>query len=122
MTHWVWKGESRVNDFEYSYLTSKILRLTKIDLDNYKSAQMRRRLEGFIDRTHGLEVSVYCNHLDRDPKMLQELQNFLTINVSEFFRDAEPFSVLQARILPGMLKRSPALNIWSAGCSIGAEP
>ena len=111
-----------MNDLEYTLLKSKILRLTRIDLDNYKSVQMRRRLEGFIDRTKGLDVSVYCKHLDRDPKMLQDLRDFLTINVSEFFRDADPFEVLQTQILPGLLKRSPKLNIWSAGCSIGAEP
>jgi len=111
-----------VNDLEYTYLKSKILRLTKIDLDNYKPAQMRRRLEGFIDRTRGLDVNVYCKNLDRDPKMLRDLQDFLTINVSEFFRDTDPFETLQNRVLPGLLKRSPDLNIWSAGCSIGAEP
>lgn len=111
-----------MNELEYNYLKSKILKLTKINLDNYKPAQMRRRLEGYIDRTQGLGVHVYCKHLDRDPQMLQDLQDFLTINVSEFFRDTNPFEVLQTQILPSLLKRSPELNIWSAGCSIGAEP
>ena len=111
-----------MNDLEYAYLKSRILKLTNINLDNYKSAQMRRRLEGFIDRTYGLEISVYCQHLDQDTMMLSNLQDFLTINVSEFFRDGEPFQVLQTRILPGLIRRSPDLKIWSAGCSIGAEP
>ena len=111
-----------MNDLEYGYLKSKILSLTKINLDNYKSGQMRRRLEGFIDRTQSLNVTVYCKHLDRDPKLLQDLQDFLTINVSEFFRDTQPFEVLQTQVIPLMLKRSQSLNIWSAGCSIGAEP
>ena len=111
-----------MKDLEYTYLKSKILSLTKIDLDNYKSGQMRRRLEGFIDRTKGLDVSVYCKNLNRDPKLLRDLQDFLTINVSEFFRDTDPFAVLQTRVLPGLLKLSPSLNIWCAGCSIGAEP
>lgn len=45
----------------------------------------------------------------------------MTINVSEFYRDPEQFEVLKSRVLPGLLRRSSRLNIWSAGCSIGAE-
>lgn len=111
-----------MNDLEYGYLKSKILRLTKIDLDNYKSGQMRRRLQGFIDRTEGLDVGVYCKRLDRNPKLVQGLRDFLTINVSEFFRDTGPFDLLMKRVIPMLLKGGRELKIWSAGCSIGAEP
>ena len=111
-----------MNDLEYGYLKSKILSLTGINLDNYKSGQMRRRLEGFIDRTQGLDVTLYSKRLDQNPELLQDLQDFLTINVSEFFRDTQAFEVLQTQVIPLMLKRSQRLNIWSAGCSIGAEP
>ncbi len=95
--------------------------LTKIDLNNYKSGQMRRRLEGYIDLTEGLNVNLYIKHLDHEPKVLEDLRNFLTINVSEFFRDS-PFEMLQSQVLPQLLAQNPKLNIWSAGCSIGAEP
>ena len=37
-----------MNDEEYIYLQEQILKLTGIDLTDYKSAQMRRRLDGFI--------------------------------------------------------------------------
>ena len=50
------------------------------------------------------------------------MMDFLTINVSEFFRDSEQFKVLQTRVIPDLLSRSESLNIWSAGCSMGAEP
>lgn len=111
-----------MNDLEYVYLKSKILSLTKINLDNYKSGQMRRRLEGFIDRTQRMDVTVYCQRLDHDPKSVQDLRDFLTINVSEFFRDTEPFRILETRIFPILLRANQNLKIWSAGCSIGAEP
>ncbi|MBQ9615691.1 MAG: protein-glutamate O-methyltransferase CheR, partial [Selenomonadaceae bacterium] len=51
-----------------------------------------------------------------------EFIEYLTINVSEFFRTPEKFSKLETDVIPDLLKRSPKLNIWSAGCSIGAEP
>ena len=46
----------------------------------------------------------------------------MTVNVSEFFRDAEQFALLESRILPGLLQHSPRFNVWSAGCGNGAEP
>ena len=42
--------------------------------------------------------------------------------MSEFFRTPEKFGKLETDVIPDLLKRSPRLNIWSAGCSIGAEP
>ena len=40
----------------------------------------------------------------------------------ENFRDAEQFNVLRTQVIPDLLRRSKSLNVWSAGCSIGAEP
>jgi chemotaxis protein methyltransferase CheR len=42
--------------------------------------------------------------------------------VSEFFRDKDQYDILRIRILPELIRNSPRLNIWSAGCSNGAEP
>jgi chemotaxis protein methyltransferase CheR len=42
--------------------------------------------------------------------------------VSEFFRDADRFRYLEQHVLPELLAARPSLRIWSAGCSIGAEP
>jgi chemotaxis protein methyltransferase CheR len=111
-----------VNDQEYNYLKERILRLTGIDLEDYKSQQMRRRLEGFISRAPETEVVLFCKLLDKDPAVLKKLKDFLTINVSEFFRDSAQFDVLKNRIVPELLRHSPNLSIWSAGCSMGAEP
>jgi chemotaxis protein methyltransferase CheR len=111
-----------LNDSEYTYLKVKILSLTGIDLNNYKSLQMRRRLDGLISRSHATEVAVYCKLIERDAGEVQKLKNFFTINVSEFFRDQAQFENLENRVLPMLLERSKNLNIWSAGCSMGAEP
>jgi chemotaxis protein methyltransferase CheR len=107
---------------EYTYLKRKVLKLTNINLDNYKSQQMRRRLDGFFAHIQAKTVVDYCHILERDPDMLEELRNFLTINVSEFFRDMTPFEQLRKIILPKLLKNTHRLNIWSAGCSHGQEP
>ncbi len=110
-----------MTDQEFAYLTSRIHKLTGIDLDCYKTQQMRRRLDGFV-RAQGLAVQPFCALIERDRQALAKLRNFLTINVSEFFRDAKQFELLQTMVLPEILRQTPRVNAWSAGCSIGAEP
>jgi len=111
-----------MDDQEYGYLMKRILDLAKIDLGAYKSQQMRRRLEGFIDRSGSSTVAEYCRTIDGDQKMMRELLDFLYINVSEFFRDDQPFRYLENSLLPELLRQTPRLNIWSAACSCGQEP
>ncbi len=111
-----------MTDEEYTYLQAQIRKLTGIDLTDYKTAQMRRRLDGFLSRFPGSGVAPYCQMLARDPEALLRLKDFLTINVSEFFRDTDQFNVLRTQILPELLKKGTPINIWSAGCSMGAEP
>lgn len=110
-----------MDDKSYEYLKRKILKLTNINLDNYKSQQMKRRLGMFLTQTKYENIVSYTAALEQDEEMLQKLRNFLTINVSEFFRDNSPFEYLQNNILPKLLKKNTPLNIWSAGCSRGQE-
>ena len=110
-----------MNDQEFEYLKRKILALTDIDLNNYKAQQMRRRLDGLVTNESGTVVE-YCKRIERNKDALKKLRNFLTINVSEFFRDANQFQQLKTAVLPELLGNNERLNIWSAGCSIGAEP
>lgn len=111
-----------MNDADYGYLKLKIRQLIDIDLDNYKPSQMIRRLDGFIARSVAPGVIPYCNLLKQSPDECEKLRNFLTINVSEFYRDISPFESLRTVILPELLKNNRTLNIWSAGCSDGQEP
>lgn len=60
--------------------------------------------------------------MERDQTALTKLKNFLTINVTEFFRDAEQFNILKTKVMPGLLNHRPHLSVWSAGCSHGGEP
>lgn len=120
--HWSRAGAERMLDLEYSYLKSRIKHLIGIDLDNYRERQMRRRLTSFISRTTAPSVTAYCRMLEANETMLEDLRSFLTIKVSEFFRDPLPFEQLRAEILPQLLMDRTRLNIWSTGCSVGGEP
>ena len=111
-----------MRDLEYSYLKTRIKQLTGVDLDNYRERQMRRRLTSFISRTSAPSVVAYCRMVESDRNMLEDLRTFLTIKVSEFFRDPLPFEQLKTEILPQLLMDRTRLNIWSTGCSVGGEP
>ncbi len=115
-------GVSAVPDQGFAVLRQRVLRLTGLDLNAYKGAQLQRRLQSFL-RRHGMpDYAVLGWRLERDPRLLEEFRDFLTINVSEFFRNPDRYRELQERILPRLLAERPSLRIWSAGCSIGAEP
>ena len=114
--------DDKLNDSDYTRVTKTVLQQTNIDLTNYKAQQMRRRLDGLIDSLGYNTVKEFCDSLARNPEVLSRLKTFLTINVSEFYRDSSQFAVLKSHVLPELLgPRGRRLSIWSAGCSHGAE-
>lgn len=58
-----------------------------------------------------------------DPKIRIDMLNVLTTNETWFFRHPEQFEILKKKVIPDLLarKKDKVINIWSAGCSIGAE-
>ena len=111
-----------MNETEYFYLKQQIRALLDIDIDAYKGAQMRRRLETFVARRTSTTALQVCKSLKHDPETLKALKDTITINVTEFFRDVEQFRHLEKVVLPELLRQRSHLNIWAAGCSTGAEP
>lgn len=106
----------------YPAFRKTVLDLTGIDLDCYKGTQMERRLQTIMRRAGVADLAAYAKLLATTPARVKEFQDFLTINVSEWLRNPEKFEELQKVILPDLLKRSPRLKLWSAGCSNGSEP
>ncbi|MCL6639028.1 MAG: protein-glutamate O-methyltransferase CheR [Firmicutes bacterium] len=96
----------------------------KIDLNAYKETQMKRRLDSLMAKKK-MRTGSYEEVLDwlaKDKNALVEFMDTLTINVSEFFRDKHAFDVLENQVLPSILAAKNSLRIWSAACSVGAEP
>lgn len=113
----------------YARIKYQIKKRLDIDLDHYKDEQMRRRLDSWLVRSGAPGWEEYFYRLDRDPDELARLRNYLTINVSSFFRDKERWNALREVVLTPLLHEAQrtrplgtGLNIWSAGCSTGPEP
>src|SRR3984885_12890821 len=52
--------------------------------------------------------------------MFADLLDFLTVPVSEMFRDPSYFRSLRETVVP-LLRTYPSLKVWVAGCSTGEE-
>ena len=111
----------------YSQVKISIKRALNIDLENYKEEQMKRRLDSWLVRSHIASWKEYFSLINSDSGELERFRNYLTINVTEFFRDQNRWNHVRTEILPYLIKNSAqqnspnGLRLWSAGCSTGAE-
>ncbi|VBB05323.1 mcp methyltransferase cher-type [Lucifera butyrica] len=110
------------NEKDWETFKQKFFTKSGIDLNDYKPAQMQRRITNLMNR-HGVHTYMdFFGLIDKEAKLYKDFVDYLTINVTEFFRTPEKFVELETKCLPELLSKNPKLNIWSAGCSIGAEP
>lgn len=111
-----------IPDEHYKLLRDAILDLLDLDLNYYRTQQMERRLSTLLERRPAKNWPDYVASLRQEQVELEYFQDFITINVSSFYRDAEKWNFLHEHVLPELGKRSiSGLNAWSVGCSIGAE-
>jgi len=94
---------------------------TGIDLSSYSESQVRRRLAGMVRRAGAPDLTAFWAVLRSDEERLRDFVDRFTINVSEFFRDAKLFVQLR-QYLEAMRRTGRLQRLWSAGCSVGAEP
>lgn len=109
--------------YDYEKFKGAVLSLTKIDLNAYKERQMKRRIDALIAK-HGIKgYEEYVQVLKTDKAKFEEFVNYLTINVSEFYRNPEQWQLMEKEIIPELIgKFGKNLKIWSAACSTGDEP
>ncbi|MDH7565060.1 MAG: protein-glutamate O-methyltransferase CheR [Clostridiales bacterium] len=107
---------------DYEGFKSEIYKMTSINLSFYKEKQMKRRIDSLIKKNNFELYSDYIKALKENKNLFNEFINYLTINVSEFYRNPEQWNVLEKEIIPLLMKKSRNLKIWSTACSTGDEP
>ena len=109
--------------YDYEYFKDEVFKMTKIDLNAYKEKQMKRRIDTLISRHQFKDYPSFVQGLKSDKNILEEFVNYLTINVSEFYRNTDQWEILDKQIIPDLEKKfGKKLKIWSAACSTGDEP
>ena len=107
----------------YEDFKKYILVLTKIVLNSYKEKQMKRRIDTLISKNRITSYKDYVALIKKDKEKFEQFVNFLTINVSEFYRNAEQWVILDKEVFPALIKKfGKSLKVWSAACSTGDEP
>lgn len=107
---------------DYEGFKKEIYKMTGINLSYYKEKQMKRRINSLIRKNNYDAYEDYIKAIKSNSELFNEFINYLTINVSEFYRNPEQWEVLQKDILPELLGKNRHLKIWSAACSTGDEP
>jgi len=115
-------GGLRILD-NYEKFKRDVLALTKIDLSSYKEKQMKRRIDTLISKASAKTYDDYVALIKKDRAVFEQFVNFLTINVSEFYRNPDQWEILDKKVFPDLIHEfGKTLKIWSAACSTGDEP
>ena len=110
-------------EHDYEWFKRQIQVITTINLDKYKEKQMKRRIDTLIAKYNVSGYEEFVALIKKDREVLNGFVAYLTINVSEFFRNQEQWALMDKDMVPTLIKRfGNKLKIWSAACSTGDEP
>ena len=107
-------------ELEVRLLLEAIFDRYHYDFRSYAMASLRRRLAQACDSLHVNSLSGLQERVLHEPESFSQLLQYLTVQVSDMFRDPEFFLVLRRQVLP-MLATYPSIKVWCAGCSTGEE-
>ncbi len=119
-------GPGNPNRGNLRRLIARIAEERGLDLRQYRLPYVERRVATRLNSLNLHTYSQYLRHLDENPTEWAKLLDSLTINVTEFFRDATVFRLFREQIVPDIIARKSRsrqrmIRVWSAGCSTGEE-
>ncbi|AMA46330.1 CheR family methyltransferase [Pseudomonas monteilii] len=107
-------------DIEIRLLIEAIYLKYSYDFRDYSGASIKRRIQHALGQFECRTVSALQERVLHDPAMFMQLLQYLTIPVSEMFRDPGHFLALRTEVVP-LLRTWPSIKVWIAGCSTGEE-
>jgi chemotaxis protein methyltransferase CheR len=110
----------READVEFRLFIDAIYQMYHYDFRGYAPASLRRRLKTAMNRLNCSTLSQLQDKVVHNSAVFPALLDFLTVQVSEMFRDPAYFLALRERVVP-LLRTYPWLKVWVAGCSAGEE-
>jgi chemotaxis protein methyltransferase CheR len=108
------------DDIELRLLLEAIYRKYHYDFRGYAMASLKRRLQQAKERFGCRNFSLLQDRVLHESDVLPQLLSYLTVQVSELFRDPAYFRTLREQVVPH-LKTYPSLKVWVAGCGTGEE-
>ena len=109
-----------IDEIEMRLLLEAIYSKYHYDFRQYAVASLKRRLGQALVRLKCETISQLQERVLHEEEAFPILLEYLTVQVSELFRDPELYLALRTDVLP-ILATYPSLKIWVAGCSTGEE-
>jgi chemotaxis protein methyltransferase CheR len=113
-------GSDRVEAIEIELLLEALYQRFHYDFRAYSKASIKRRLKQLKEKLGYRTYSALLEGLLHDPAVVPQVIAYLTVQVSEMFRDPSYFRALREHVVPH-LRTYPSLKVWVAGCSSGEE-
>jgi chemotaxis protein methyltransferase CheR len=110
----------KIDAMEMRHLLEAIFEKYHYDFRGYSMASLTRRVVGALERFRCRSVSQLQDRVLHDAEVFPELISFLTVQVSELFRDPAYFRAIREKVVPH-LRTYPSIKVWVAGCAAGEE-
>ena len=107
-------------DIELKLLAEAIFLRYGHDFRDYSLASQKRRVLHALAQFDCATISALQARVLHDAAAFHQLLQYLTIPVSEMFRDPSYFLALRKEVVP-VLQTYPSIKVWVAGCSTGEE-
>jgi chemotaxis protein methyltransferase CheR len=111
---------AELTELEMDLFLEALYRRYRHDFRRYARPTLRRRLSQALEHFGCASLSLLQHELLRDPAKAGEILGYLTVQVSDLFRDPNYYLALRQRVVP-LLATYPSLKIWIAGCGTGEE-
>lgn len=101
-------------------LLETIFRTYHYDFRHYARASLRRRVAAACTHFQCADTAALEARILAEPDRFAELLRFVTVQVSDLFRDPSYYRALRDVVVP-YLATYPHLRVWVAGCATGEE-
>lgn len=108
------------DDIERRLLLEAVYLKYHYDFRCYARSSVKRRLAQAMRRFECHTLSGLQERVLHEPAVFHELLSYLTVQVSEMFRDPSFYRSLREEVVP-VLRTYPSLKVWIPGCATGEE-
>lgn len=108
------------SEFKEFYIWAK--KELGLDLISYKQKQLQRRINTVRDKAGAENLKEYSKMLEEDKEVRDIFLDYITINVTEFYRNRDIFEDFERLFMEEVVANYDSYKLWSAACSNGSEP
>jgi chemotaxis protein methyltransferase CheR len=109
-----------ISELDHTHLLDAIFEQYHYDFRRYAGASLRRRIASALVHFECATVRELERRVRADSHVFTDLLRFLTVQVSDLFRDPLYFQVMRDEVVP-VLRTYPSPKVWVAGCATGEE-